>query len=115
VQGFRRRFSLNDENIQYPYTVNERVPNWLLLVLAFGAPFCLMPFINVISVRSLWDLHNSELGRKLAPLSYLFQHTKITSHVLGVLAWNRLYSRALSGFDRQYNEHLEGHHRSSQT
>ncbi|KIM28177.1 hypothetical protein M408DRAFT_16373 [Serendipita vermifera MAFF 305830] len=66
VQGFRRRFSLEDETLQYPFTVHERVPNWLLVVLGFVVPFCLMPIINLISVRSLWDLHNSELGLVLS-------------------------------------------------
>ncbi|KAG8836154.1 hypothetical protein FRC18_011740 [Serendipita sp. 400] len=63
IDGFRRRFSLTDTTIQYPYTINERVPNWLLGVLCLGVPFVLMPIVNLISVRSFWDFHNSELGR----------------------------------------------------
>lgn len=46
------------------YTLHERVPNWLLVVLAFVVPLCLMPIINILTIRSLWDLHNSILGRE---------------------------------------------------
>ncbi|KAG8868674.1 hypothetical protein FRC20_002990 [Serendipita sp. 405] len=66
IDGFRRRFSLTDTTIQYPYTINERVPNWLLGVLCLGVPFVLMPIVNLISVRSFWDFHNSELGLVLS-------------------------------------------------
>lgn len=62
IEGFRRRFSLDDQTIQYPYTLHERVPNWLLVVLAFVVPLLLMPVINLLTIRSLWDLHNSTLG-----------------------------------------------------
>ncbi|PVF93321.1 acid phosphatase/Vanadium-dependent haloperoxidase [Serendipita vermifera] len=62
VHGFRRRFSLNDETIQFPYTANERVSNIMLGVYSLAIPFGLMPLINLISIRSWWDLHNAELG-----------------------------------------------------
>ncbi|KAG9015579.1 hypothetical protein FRB94_000184 [Tulasnella sp. JGI-2019a] len=62
IRGFRRNFSLNDEGIQYPYAVHERVPNYLLVVISLIAPLAIMPIINVITVRSLWDWHNSWLG-----------------------------------------------------
>ena len=53
---------MDDQSIQYPYTLHERVPNWLLVVLALVVPLFLMPIINLLTVRSLWDLHNSTLG-----------------------------------------------------
>ncbi|CCA69930.1 related to DPP1-diacylglycerol pyrophosphate phosphatase [Serendipita indica DSM 11827] len=62
VEGFRRRFSLHDESIQYPYTLHERVPDWLLGIVCLVVPAVTMPLVNLISVRTLWDLHNSELG-----------------------------------------------------
>lgn len=66
VAGFRRNFSLKDDGIQYPYAVHERVPSWLLFVISLAAPFGIMPIINLLSVRSLWDWHNSTLGLILA-------------------------------------------------
>ncbi|CAG7850292.1 Probable diacylglycerol pyrophosphate phosphatase 1 Short=DGPP phosphatase; AltName: Full=Phosphatidate phosphatase [Serendipita indica DSM 11827] len=66
VHGFRRRFSLQDESIQYPFTVKERVPNWLLGVICLGIPGVLMPIVNLLTVRMLWDLHNSWLGLVLS-------------------------------------------------
>ncbi|KAG8865164.1 hypothetical protein FRB96_000053 [Tulasnella sp. 330] len=62
VHGFRRNFSLNDEGIQYPYAVKERVPTYALVLISLVSPLVIMPVINVITVRSLWDWHNSWLG-----------------------------------------------------
>ncbi|KAJ3503975.1 hypothetical protein NLJ89_g8187 [Agrocybe chaxingu] len=62
VEGYRRRFSLEDDTIRYPYAVHERVPNTALFLIAVVAPFCIMPIINIITVRSWWDFHNSSLG-----------------------------------------------------
>ena len=82
IHGFRRRFSLQDESIQYPYvhslisyfnyldtyrfTVKERVPNWLLGVISLGVPAVVMPIVNLFTVRMIWDLHNALLGLVLS-------------------------------------------------
>ncbi|KAB5593260.1 diacylglycerol pyrophosphate phosphatase 1 [Ceratobasidium theobromae] len=76
INGFRREFSLTDTTIQHSYTVHERVPNWLLCVICFGAPVVIMPIVNVLTVRSWWDWHNSMLGRMysigpVTPLMFL--------------------------------------------
>jgi len=63
ISGFKRTFSLEDTSLRHPYTVHERVPNILLLVIAFVAPVVLLPIINLFTIRKLWDLHNSYLGR----------------------------------------------------
>jgi len=62
VEGYRRRFSLTDVSIRYPFAEHERVPNLALYMIAFVAPFCIMPLVNFLTVRSLWDFHNSTLG-----------------------------------------------------
>ncbi|KAG9050579.1 hypothetical protein FS837_004437 [Tulasnella sp. UAMH 9824] len=62
VHGFWRDFSLTDTSIQYNYTVHERVPDWALYLIALVAPLVIMPIINLISIRSWWDWHNSWLG-----------------------------------------------------
>ncbi|KIO28196.1 hypothetical protein M407DRAFT_243150 [Tulasnella calospora MUT 4182] len=62
IHGFWRDFSLTDTSIQYNYTLHERVPNWALYLIALIAPLVIMPIINIISIRSWWDWHNSWLG-----------------------------------------------------
>ncbi|PPQ81213.1 hypothetical protein CVT25_015737 [Psilocybe cyanescens] len=62
VDGYRRVFSLEDSSIRHPYAVHERVPNIALYFICFVAPFCIMPIVNFITVRSWWDFHNSTLG-----------------------------------------------------
>ncbi|KZT41473.1 acid phosphatase/Vanadium-dependent haloperoxidase [Sistotremastrum suecicum HHB10207 ss-3] len=37
-------------------------PNFELFVIAVLAPLALMPIVNVLTLRSLWDWHNSSLG-----------------------------------------------------
>lgn len=62
IEGYRRRFSLDDESIQYPFAEHERVPDWLLIVIVVVAPIVLIPIIDLITVRSVYDVHNAELG-----------------------------------------------------
>jgi diacylglycerol diphosphate phosphatase/phosphatidate phosphatase len=38
--------------------------DWLLYVIAFVAPLVLQWTINLVTIRTLWDAHNSALGRK---------------------------------------------------
>ncbi|KAG8695937.1 hypothetical protein FRC09_008848 [Ceratobasidium sp. 395] len=80
IDGFRREFSLADTSIQHTYTVHERVPNWLLLVICFGAPVVIMPVVNLLTVRSWWDWHNSMLGLtlSLATTGAVTQVVKVT-------------------------------------
>ncbi|KAG8987421.1 hypothetical protein FRB90_003352 [Tulasnella sp. 427] len=62
VHGFWRNFSLSDTSIQYNFTEHERVPDWALYLIALVAPLVIMPLINLVSIRSWWDWHNSWLG-----------------------------------------------------
>ncbi|KAK7467055.1 hypothetical protein VKT23_004117 [Stygiomarasmius scandens] len=80
VEGYRREFSLTDTSICHTYAVHERVPNWALYIICFVAPFLLMPVVNVLTIRSWWDFHNSSLGLilGLALTGSITQFTKIT-------------------------------------
>ncbi|KAG8737633.1 hypothetical protein FRC10_007975 [Ceratobasidium sp. 414] len=80
IDGFRREFSLTDTSIQHSYTVRERVPNWMLMVISFGGPAVIMPIANLLTVRSWWDWHNSMLGLilGLATTGAVTQVVKVT-------------------------------------
>jgi diacylglycerol diphosphate phosphatase/phosphatidate phosphatase len=80
VSVFRRDFSLADKSISYPFAVHERIPTFALVMIAFVSPLCIMPMINLISIRSWWDLHNSTLGLilSLSLTGSLTQVVKIT-------------------------------------
>ncbi|KDR81777.1 hypothetical protein GALMADRAFT_239969 [Galerina marginata CBS 339.88] len=80
VNGYRRVFSLEESSIRHPYAVHERIPNFALYMIAFVSPFCIMPVINIITVRSWWDLHNSWLGLilSLSMTGAMTQVVKIT-------------------------------------
>ncbi|KAH7329802.1 phosphatidic acid phosphatase type 2/haloperoxidase [Rhizoctonia solani] len=80
IDGFRREFSLTDTTIQHTYTVHERVPNWMLVVFCFGVPTVIMPIVNMLTVRSWWDWHNSMLGLVLglATTGAVTQVVKVT-------------------------------------
>ncbi|CAE7140126.1 unnamed protein product [Rhizoctonia solani] len=80
IDGFRREFSLTDTTIQHTYTVHERVPNWMLMVICFGVPTVIMPIVNMLTVRSWWDWHNSMLGLVLglATTGAVTQVVKVT-------------------------------------
>ncbi|KAH8825585.1 phosphatidic acid phosphatase type 2/haloperoxidase [Flagelloscypha sp. PMI_526] len=79
-EGFRRTFSLADTSLRHEYTVHERIPNLLLLIISFVAPLVLMPVMNFFTVRSLWDWHNSSLGLvlSLCLTGAITQFTKVT-------------------------------------
>ncbi|GAC99833.1 hypothetical protein PHSY_007436 [Pseudozyma hubeiensis SY62] len=66
VHGFRREFSLTDTSIQHTYAVHERVPTWLLGVLAILVPAIIIAVFSLAVSRSVWDLHNGLLGFVLA-------------------------------------------------
>jgi len=80
VPGFRRSFSLSDTSLRHPYAVKERVPDLGLYLICFVAPLMLQPVVNLITVRSWWDWHNSTLGLilGLALTGAITQFTKIT-------------------------------------
>ncbi|KAF5365745.1 hypothetical protein D9758_003266 [Tetrapyrgos nigripes] len=80
VEGYRREFSLADTSLRHTYAVHERVPNVALYLICFAAPFLLMPVINLLTIRSWWDFHNSSLGLVLglALAGSITQFTKIT-------------------------------------
>ncbi|KAF8844527.1 PAP2-domain-containing protein [Paxillus ammoniavirescens] len=80
VHGFRREFSVNDETIRFPYAVKERVPDVALYFIAVVAPLVIQLAVNLITVRSFWDYHNSALGLILGLVitGAITQFTKIT-------------------------------------
>jgi len=80
VEGYRRVFSLHDTSLRHPYAVHERVPNVGLYFICFVAPVLLQPVVNLITVRSWWDFHNSTLGLifSLALTGSVTQFVKIT-------------------------------------
>lgn len=80
ISGFKRDFSLEDASLRHPYAVHERVPNWLLLIISFAAPVVLLATINLFTVRTFWDLHNSYLGLvlSLSVTGVVTQFTKLT-------------------------------------
>ncbi|KAF9050636.1 acid phosphatase/Vanadium-dependent haloperoxidase [Hymenopellis radicata] len=80
VEGYRRVFSLEDTSLRHPYAVHERIPNIALYMICFVAPLVIQPIVNLITIRSWWDLHNGVytviLG--LALTGSITQFTKIT-------------------------------------
>ncbi|KAI6028622.1 PAP2-domain-containing protein [Pisolithus orientalis] len=81
VHGYRREFSVNDETLRFPYAVHERVPNWALYIIALVAPIIIHSLVNVVTIRSFWDFHNSVLGLilGLAITGAITQFSKITT------------------------------------
>ncbi|CAE6428059.1 unnamed protein product [Rhizoctonia solani] len=67
VPGFKRQFSLSDTTIQHTFAVHERVPPWLLYIIALVAPAVIMPIVNLLTVRSWWDWHNTDLSPAWRP------------------------------------------------
>ncbi|KAF8326049.1 phosphatidic acid phosphatase type 2/haloperoxidase [Cantharellus anzutake] len=80
IHGYWREFSLTEPSIQHTFTEKERVPNWMLGVLALVLPAVLMPVINAMTIRSWWDWHNSWLGLllSLSLTAVLTQTVKVT-------------------------------------
>lgn len=80
IEGYRRVFSVSDTSLRHPYAVQERIPNSWLILICFAAPLVLQPIINLLTIRSLWDFHNSTLGLilSLALTGAFTQFVKIT-------------------------------------
>ncbi|KAI0647104.1 acid phosphatase/Vanadium-dependent haloperoxidase [Trametes meyenii] len=66
IEGFKRQFSLTDTSLMHTFTVHERVPPLALYLICGVAPLVLQPIINILTVRSWWDLHSSWLGLLLS-------------------------------------------------
>ncbi|KAJ7273574.1 phosphatidic acid phosphatase type 2/haloperoxidase [Mycena haematopus] len=80
VHGFRRQFSLEDTSLRHTFAVHERVPDFALYMIAIVAPIVLQAVINLLTVRSWWDMHNSLLGLVLglSITGSITQFTKLT-------------------------------------
>ncbi|KAK0240274.1 phosphatidic acid phosphatase type 2/haloperoxidase [Armillaria nabsnona] len=80
VEGYRRQFSLADTSLRHTYALQERVPPIALYFICFVAPLLIQPVVNLITIRSWWDLHNGTLGLilGLALTGSITQFTKIT-------------------------------------
>lgn len=79
-EGFRRQFSLTDTSLQHTYAVHERVPVWLLLVLAAAVPLVVIFIVGGLMRRSVVDVHNGVLGLLLA-----FSLTIVITDILKLL------------------------------
>ncbi|EIW82802.1 PAP2-domain-containing protein [Coniophora puteana RWD-64-598 SS2] len=80
VHGYRREFSVEDKTISFPFAVHERVPNIALYFIAIVSPIVIQATVNLLTVRSFWDFHNSTLGLILGLVitGAVTQFTKIT-------------------------------------
>ncbi|KAK0210616.1 phosphatidic acid phosphatase type 2/haloperoxidase [Desarmillaria ectypa] len=80
VDGYRRQFSLADTSLRHTYALQERVPNIALYFICFVAPLLIQPVVNLLTIRSWWDLHNGTLGLilGLALTGSITQFSKIT-------------------------------------
>ncbi|KAL5529697.1 hypothetical protein ACEPAG_5682 [Sanghuangporus baumii] len=76
IPGFKRQFSIHDTR----YAVLERVPPVALYFIAAVAPFVIQIAVNLLTIRSLWDFHNSSLGLLLGLTltGAITQFTKVT-------------------------------------
>ncbi|KAF8451995.1 hypothetical protein L210DRAFT_904639 [Boletus edulis BED1] len=61
VTGFKRHFSLTDFSLRHPYAVQQRVSTNALWILSVALPLAVQS-VNVLFIRSWWDLHHSTLG-----------------------------------------------------
>ncbi|KAJ7751991.1 phosphatidic acid phosphatase type 2/haloperoxidase [Mycena metata] len=82
VHGFRREFSVEDISLRFPFAVHERVPDFALYLIAIVAPVILQGVINLLTIRSWWDLHNGLLGLALG-LSIAGSVTQFTKLTVG--------------------------------
>lgn len=82
IDGFEREFDLTDTSIQHSFTVHERIPNSMLLIYAGAAPLLLIPLVNIVTIRSWWDLHSGWLGLLLS-LSLTGAVSQVTKVMVG--------------------------------
>ncbi|KAH7924403.1 PAP2-domain-containing protein [Leucogyrophana mollusca] len=76
VAGFKRQFSLSDTT----YAVHQRVSVVAMYFVCVGAPLVSQAIINLLTVRSWWDIHHSTLGLflSLALTGSITQIVKVT-------------------------------------
>ncbi|KXX81719.1 Diacylglycerol pyrophosphate phosphatase 1 [Madurella mycetomatis] len=88
IEPNKRPFSLDDRNISFPYTVNETVPVWLLVIVGILAPAVIIIVIclvfvpgatvprgtpkSMIWMRKLWEMHTGLLGLALSIVAAWF-------------------------------------------
>ncbi|KAF9235900.1 phosphatidic acid phosphatase type 2/haloperoxidase [Melanogaster broomeanus] len=58
VTGFKRQFSLTDTS----FAVHQRVTTHVLYLVSGPGPLVAQIIVNLLTVRSWWDLHHSTLG-----------------------------------------------------
>ncbi|KAH0834171.1 phosphatidic acid phosphatase type 2/haloperoxidase [Lanmaoa asiatica] len=62
VTGFKRHFSLADPSLRYPYAAQQRVSTQALWLLGSVLPLGVQIVVNLLFIRSWWDLHHGALG-----------------------------------------------------
>ncbi|RCI11230.1 hypothetical protein L249_7318 [Ophiocordyceps polyrhachis-furcata BCC 54312] len=88
IEPLKRPFSLDDPNISFPFTEDQAVPTWLLVVLCGLVPAVIILIISVLLVpgatvpkktpqsliwkRKLWEIHVGWLGLLLSVGSAFF-------------------------------------------
>ncbi|KAG5925815.1 hypothetical protein E4U53_003225 [Claviceps sorghi] len=88
IEPNKRPFALNDPNISFPFTEDETVPSWLLVVLCSLCPVIAIFIVSLILIpgntvpkntsrayiwkRKLWELHVGWLGLLMAVGSAFF-------------------------------------------
>ncbi|PHH91562.1 hypothetical protein CDD83_11213 [Cordyceps sp. RAO-2017] len=88
IEPNKRPFALDDPNISFPFTVDQTVPTWLLVVLCGLAPAIIIFLVSILLVpgatvpkntpqsliwkRKMWELHVGWLGLLLAVGSAFF-------------------------------------------
>jgi len=81
LSTYNRLFSLEDRTIQFTYTEHEKVPIWLVVIIAFVTPFLMIASISIFS-KNLLDFHHGTLGLTLA-LSLTLMFTDVIKITVG--------------------------------
>lgn len=81
---FKRRFSIEDKTISFPYAVEETVPPIYLALIAVGVPVLSIFLLALVVRKSAYDFHNGCLGLCLS-LGLTIVTTSILKNTLGRL------------------------------
>lgn len=81
LSPFHRLFSLDDETIQFPHAVHERVPVWLLFIIAYLIPALTIALHSLIMRRGWRMIHISILGLTAATALTVFATALIKNGV----------------------------------
>ncbi|KAK4117383.1 PAP2-domain-containing protein [Canariomyces notabilis] len=121
IEPNKRPFSLDDRNISFPYTLNETVPVWLLVIVGILIPIVIIAVVCVVFVpgatvppgtpksliwqRKLWELHMGLLGLALSIVAAWF----ITNGMKNLFGKPRpdLLSRCQPDLDN-FNDYIVG-------